>query len=215
MLSGHNLYQLVRRSTNEPMGIAFIKIGERIDATENVIIEDLKDCDQPISRPVERSNNSSGALTTTLHKPIKKECPETLVKDQFKTENISATCSKKSSRKRATVKDADTLKQLKANRRKELDKPGEMGWQREILYCKEEHITGKYITGITYVSPPDPVSGFSKKFRRTSKDVQTYLDSIGDTKLSKVNFTFTRIKLGVSWEVERSHNPNNSKPSSN
>ena len=127
MLSGHNLYQLVRRSTNEPMGIAFIKIGGRINATENVIIEDLKDCDQPISRPVERSNNSSGALTTTLHKPIKKECPETLVKDQFKTENISATCSKNSSRKRATVKDADTLKQLKANRRKELDKPGEMG----------------------------------------------------------------------------------------
>ena len=155
-----------------------------------MIIEDLKDCDQPISRPVERSNNSSGALTTTLHKPIKKECPETLVKDQFKTENTLLTCSKKSSRKRATVKDADTLKQLKANRRKELDKPGEMGWQREILYCKEEHITGKYITGITYVSPPDPVTGFRKKFYRTGKDVQTYLDSIGDTKLSKVNFTF-------------------------
>jgi len=96
-----------------------------------------------------------------------------------------------------------------------LDKPGEMGWKREILYCKEEHITGKYITCITYVSPPDPVTEFTKKFRRTSKDVQTYFDSIGDTKLSGANFIFTRIKLGLSWEVVRSRNPkSNSKSSS-
>jgi len=215
MLSGHNLYHLVRRSTNERMGIAFIKVGERIDASENVIVEDLKVCGEQISRPVEKSCNFSGALTTTLHKPIKKECPDTLVKDQLKTENTSMNSSKKSSRKRASVKDADTLKQLKANRRKELNKPGEMGWKREILYCKEEHITGKYITCITYVSPPDPGTGVSKEFNRTAKDVQTYLDSIGDTKLSgAVNFTFARIELGVSWEIVRSRKKNKYNPAS-
>merc|ERR1719394_168952 len=64
--------------------------------------------------PVESSSKSSEVLSTTLHKSIKNEYSETLVKEQLETENTSMTCSKKSSRKRATVIDTDTLKLKKA-----------------------------------------------------------------------------------------------------
>ena len=56
-------------------------------AKDLVIVEYLKVCDEQISRPVESNCSSSVILTTTLHKSIKKECPDTLVRDQVKTEN--------------------------------------------------------------------------------------------------------------------------------
>ena len=57
-----------------------------------------------------------------------------------------------------------TSDQSNTNRKKELDKLEKMGKQGEFLCCEEENITGKYITCITYVSPPDLITGFRKKF---------------------------------------------------
>ena len=57
-----------------------------------------------------------------------------------------------------------TSDQSNTNRKKELDKPEKMAKQGEFLCCEEENITGKYITCITYVSPPDLITGFRKKF---------------------------------------------------
>jgi hypothetical protein len=90
---------------------------------------------------------------------------------------------------------------LKDFRTKEdLDKPGRLGWQREVRW-KETEAGGRKITGVFYIPPPHPATGLRKKMN-SRKKISDFLDSVGSNTLHLNNFNLNRVLLGLGEPME-------------
>ena len=84
--------------------------------------------------------------------------------------------------------------------KKDLDKPGEFGWIREVV----THQAGGHITGTGYITPPHPVTKARRRIK-TRKDIMKYLESVGNKELYFRNFNLSNRFLGLKpgYEVVR------------
>ena len=99
------------------------------------------------------------------------------------------------------VTDPDLEKELHASGvrqgKKELDKPGKLGWLREVVtHQSKGHVTAAY-----YVSPPHPVTGARKRLKKR-KDIVDFLEASGNKDLSFRNFNLNSRFLGLKPEFE-------------
>ena len=92
------------------------------------------------------------------------------------------------------VREGDGLKATK----EDLGRPGEFGWQREVV----RHPQGGHVTGVHYVTPPDPATGERRRFNRM-RQIAAYLATAGTPQLSLANFVLNTRALGLAFEVER------------
>ena len=84
--------------------------------------------------------------------------------------------------------------------KKDLDKPGEFGWIREVV----THHADGHITATNYITPPHPVTKARRRIK-TRKDTMKYLESVGNKELSFRNFNLSNRFLGLKhgYEVVR------------
>ena len=99
------------------------------------------------------------------------------------------------------VTDPDLERELDAagirQGKKELDKPGKLGWLREVV----THQIKGHVTAAYYVTPPHPVTGARKRMKK-QKDIVNFLEETGNKDLSFRNFNLNSRFLGLKPEFE-------------
>ena len=98
------------------------------------------------------------------------------------------------------VTDQDLERELDASGvrqgKKDLDKPGAVGWLREVVLTKKG-----YVVSANYVTPPHPVTGARKRLKR-QKDIVNFLEATGNKDLSFRNFNLNQRIIGLKPEFE-------------
>ena len=82
--------------------------------------------------------------------------------------------------------------------KKDLGKPGEFGWAREVVRSQ----VGGHVTAVNYLTPPHPLTGARSRVKRL-KDIEAHLTTSCTNGLTASNFVFTDKVLGLPLEVER------------
>ena len=120
---------------------------------------------------------------------------------ESKSVNVKREVQEHEDNKRLPVTDPDLERQLDASGvrqgKKDLDKPGMMGWLREVV----THNIKGHVTSACYITPPHPVTGVRKRLNR-QKDIVNYLEMSGNKELTFRNFNLNSRFLGLKPEFE-------------
>jgi len=115
--------------------------------------------------------------------------------------NVKMEVQEHEDNKRLSVTDLDLDRELAASGvrqgKKDLDKPGKMGWLREVV----THNIKGHVTSACYITPPHPVTGIRKRLKK-QKDIVNYLEMSGNKELTFRNFNLNSRFLGLKPEFE-------------